>query len=67
MFTVLTDTIEVPRHQWEDTTRETGPDDFGRVVWARGEGFFFFHLCFISFLTMFKDPTGIVDIWRDLL
>ena len=47
MFTVLTDTIEVPRHQWEDTTRETGPDDFGRVVWARGEGFFFSFVFYI--------------------
>ena len=47
MFTVSTDTIELQRHRWEVTTRETGPNDFGRVVWALGEIFF---LSFVFFI-----------------
>lgn len=49
MFTGPTGTIEIQRGQLEASTRETGPNDFGRVVWALGV-FFFFPFVFFSLL-----------------
>ena len=48
-FTDSTGTIDIRRGQWKGTTRQTGPNDLRRVVWAVGE-FFFNHLSFFSFL-----------------
>ena len=64
MFTVSTDTIELQRHQWEVTTRETGPNDFGRVVWALGD-IFFYHLCFLSLLKYINGSYRFYRSYRD--
>ena len=34
------DAIDIFKDQWETTSRETGPNDLRRVVWAVGDFFF---------------------------
>ena len=58
MFTGPTGTIEIQRGQLEASTRETGPNDFGRVVWALGV-FFFFSIC-VFFIT--KLPLQVLQV-----